>query len=270
MGSPEDEAGRDSDEGPRHLVTLTQEFWLGDTPCTQALWEEVMGENPSRFQSPKRPVEQVSWNDCQKFFETLEERQPGIHLALPSEAQWEFACRAGTTTATWLGDRGSLDEIAWHRGNSDENFDLPGASIGTQEVANKKPNPWGLFDMLGNVYELCRDRWNLRTPYPGEDRTDPLGEEGSDRVFRGGAWHSYARGVRAAYRFGYDPGYRDHALGFRLSRGPEPGRVERQEVEPRDSKSSPRRPAEGGASPNEQARKVESRGGLGPGRGPTT
>ncbi|MCP5089622.1 MAG: formylglycine-generating enzyme family protein, partial [Gammaproteobacteria bacterium] len=103
MGSPEDEPGRWSDEGPRHQVTLTEGFWLFDTPCTQALWEGVMGENPSEFKSPERPVEQVSWDDAQGFIERINERIPDLGLSLPSEAQWEHACRARTETALYTG-----------------------------------------------------------------------------------------------------------------------------------------------------------------------
>ena len=240
MGSPEDEAGRDSDEGPRHRVTLTEGFWLGDTPCTQALWEEVMGENPSRFQSPKRPVEQVSWNDCQKFFETLEERQPGIHLALPSEAQWEFACRCNTTGPTWKGeielrglrDAPALDEIAWYGGNSGRDFELgegydtkgwaqvqyPSKIAGTLPVQGKAPNPWGLYDMLGNVNEWCSDAWDRGDLYEKGHRVDPIGIDGPLRVYRGGSWYSDARNVRASYRNGFLPRNRFHGLGFRIAR----------------------------------------------------
>ena len=240
MGSPESEAGRFDDEGPRHLVELSEGFWLADTPCTQELWQEVTGENPSRFRSPRRPVEQVSWDDCQRFLATLSSRQPGLELRLPTEAQWERACRAGTSTATWLGDleilgannAPLLDEIAWYGGNSGVDFDLddgedssgweekqyPHTLAGTREVKRKRPNPWGLYDMLGNVWEWCSDDWADR--YPEGPRVDPEGpEEGAERVIRGGSWNDHARGVRAAYRYWSHPGVRIHYLGFRLSRG---------------------------------------------------
>ncbi len=240
MGSPESEAGRSEREGPRHEVELTSGFWLADTPCTQELWEDVMGENPSRFESPQRPVEKVSWGACQKLFEALESRQPGLDLRLPTEAEWEHACRAGTEPATWLGDleilgannAPLLDEIAWYGGNSGVGFDLdagedssgwpekqyPHELAGTHEVKGKAPNPWGLYDMLGNVWEWCSDYW--ARSYTGGSRTDPKGPaKGAERVIRGGSWHARARLVRAAYRDWYLPGGRYSHLGFRLSRG---------------------------------------------------
>ncbi len=245
IGSPESEAGRIDREGPRHTVQLTEGFWLADTPCTQALWQEAMGDNPSRFQSPQRPVEQVSWDDCQRFLETLEARQPGLQLRLPTEAQWEYACRAGTETATWLGDleilgendAPLLDEIAWYGGNSGVGFDLaegsdssgwpnrqhPHEMAGTRTVKTRQRNPWGFYDMLGNVYEWCSDRRNYGEGYPGGARVDPELTDGSLRVFRGGSWVSNARYVRAASRSAHDPGLRLDDLGFRLSRGPDPG-----------------------------------------------
>ncbi len=245
MGSPESEAGRYEWEGPRHQVRLTEGFWLAETPCTQELWQEVMGENPSRFQSPPRPVERVSWEDCRQFFDAVEARRPGLGLRLPTEAQWEYACRAGTDAATWLGDleilgerdAPMLDEIAWYGGNSGVDFDLaegddsskwpnrqyPHEKAGTREVKTRRPNPWGLYDMLGNVWEWCSDRWDYGQPYEGVDRIDPEGDIGAMRVSRGGSWHSRARHVRAASRSALVPGYRYSSLGFRLSRGPEGG-----------------------------------------------
>ncbi|MCB1035991.1 MAG: SUMF1/EgtB/PvdO family nonheme iron enzyme, partial [Acidobacteria bacterium] len=240
MGSPENEAGRWEDEGPRHRVLLTRGFWLGETPCVQALWEAVMGSNPSRFRSPDRPVEQVSWEDCQEFLSRLEEKGAPLRFRLPTEAEWEFACRAGSETATWrgdleiLGDNNAplLDDIAWYGGNSGVGFDLeegtdssgwkdkqvPHERAGSQPVGLKAPNPWGLYDMLGNVWEWCED---TKADYPREHVEDPLSsEEGPFRVFRGGSWDSYARYVRAAYRNGLEPGYRFDYLGFRLARGP--------------------------------------------------
>jgi formylglycine-generating enzyme required for sulfatase activity len=245
MGSPEDEPGRFGDEGPRHEVKLTEGFWLGETPCTQELWQAVMGENPSYFKSPSRPVEGVSWDDCQRFFKRLNERLPQLGAGLPTEAQWEYACRGGMETATWLGnleilgDNNAplLDEIAWYGGNSGVRFDLengvsssdwpkkqyPHTRAGTREVGQKHPNPWGLYDMLGNVWEWCSDYWS--DAYPGGPRTDPKGpDDGAGRVFRGGSWRLHARLVRAAYRYWLHPGVRYRHLGFRLSRGQ--GRIE--------------------------------------------
>ncbi len=240
MGSPESEAGRYENEGPRHEVVISQGFWLFDTPCAQALWEAVMENNPSRFASPKRPVEKVSWDDAQAFIEAMNHRLPGVELSLPSEAQWEYACRAGTETATYTGDlkilgehnAPLLDEIAWYGGNSGVEFDLDGGSdssgwtekqyphtrAGTREVGLKLPNPWGLYDMLGNVWEWCHD--GMRD-YNESSENDPLGpptDEGAERVVRGGSWDSSARDVRSACRGADEPGYRDSNLGFRCAR----------------------------------------------------
>ncbi len=247
MGSQETEAGRWGDEGPRHRVRLTRGFWLGETPCTQALWQGVMGSNPSRFKSPNRPVERVSWEDCQEFLARLAESHPLLNLRLPTEAEWEYACRAKTENATWMGDlkilgennAPLLDKIAWYGGNSGVGFDLvegadssgwpekqyPHERAGTRPVGQKAPNPWGLRDMLGNVFEWCSD-WV--GPYSGEHAEGPKGpESGSRRVIRGGSWDSGAQSVRAACRFGDEPGARGHNLGFRLVRGPGGGADER-------------------------------------------
>jgi formylglycine-generating enzyme required for sulfatase activity/tRNA A-37 threonylcarbamoyl transferase component Bud32 len=204
MGSPEGEKGRFGDEGPQHEVTLTRGFWLAETPCTQRLWEAVTGKNPSRFKDPNRPVEQVSWEDCQEFLKVVNERNPGLRARLPTEAEWEYACRAGTETSIYAGD---LDSIAWYSDNSH----------GTQPVAQKKPNDWGLYDMLGNVWEWCSDGYG---PYSAEPVKDPGGpNKGSKRVIRGGAWFEFARYVRCAARDARAPGGRSGYLGFRLARG---------------------------------------------------
>jgi formylglycine-generating enzyme required for sulfatase activity len=182
MGSPEDEPGRYENEGPLHDVTLARGFWLFDTPVTQALWDAVMGSKPSRFQSPTRPVETVSFDDAMAFIDTLNDRIPGLELSLPSEAQWEYACRAGTRTATYAGkitvlgarNASELDAIAWYAGNSGDAFELDNRyhsshwsekqyghlKAGMQPVALKASNLWGLFDMLGSVQEWCRDHWH--------------------------------------------------------------------------------------------------------------
>lgn len=206
MGSPENEPGRWGDEGPRHLETAADGYWLAETPCTQALWRAVMGENPSRFQSPDRPVEQVSWEDCRRFLAALNQRIEGLDARLPSEVEWEYACRAGTETATYAGameirgqrDAPVLDAIAWYGGNSGEGFELEGGHdssdwpekqyphtrAGTRPVAQKGPNPWGLYDMLGNVNEWCEDLWCPSYEAP---------REGTYRVIRGGSWGTIAR-----------------------------------------------------------------------------
>ena len=242
MGSLEKEEGRFDWEGPRHEVTLTEGFWLFDTPCTQALWQAVMGENPSRFKSPTRPVEQVSFEDVQGFLDKLNERVPGLDLGLPSEAQWEYACRAGTDTATYAGDMRIigennapvLDAIAWYGGNSGAGFELDNGAdssgwtekqydhtrAGTRPVAQKAANPWGLYDMLGNVWEWCGDHWHdsyKDAPTDGSAWIDADGGVGL-RVIRGGSWGNDARGVRAAYRNPGVPALGRGDLGFRCAR----------------------------------------------------
>ncbi|MGZ0170988.1 MAG: SUMF1/EgtB/PvdO family nonheme iron enzyme [Planctomycetales bacterium] len=244
MGSPEGEPGRRDNEGPQHEVRISRGFWMFDTPCTQALWEAVMGENPSRFQTPDRPVENVSWEDCQKFFEGLKERVLGLDIALPTEAEWEFSCRAGEGETPYNGafeilgshNAPALDPFAWYGGNSGVDFELADGvdlsswsekqyefdKAGTHPVAKKKPNRLGLFDMLGNVDELCRDGQRSYEDVPTED---PIGSEEASayRVIRGGSWINAARYVRAAYRSAYSPGNRSNDVGFRcrvLSSGP--------------------------------------------------
>jgi formylglycine-generating enzyme required for sulfatase activity len=205
MGSPEDEEGRWDDEGPRHEVTLSSGFWLAEMPCTQALWETVTGENPSRFQSPARPVELVSFEDIERFLGGLEERVPGLAPRLPSEAEWEYACRAGTTSSRYDED---LDAIAWHSGNSGGE---------THDVGGKLANAWGLHDMLGNVWEWCAD--GMRK-YTAALMTDPVGPAGPRRVCRGGSWARGARLARAASRCAWHGQHvRLGLLGFRLARG---------------------------------------------------
>ena len=239
MGSPETEAGRWDDEGPRHEVTISHGFWLADTPCTQALWQAVTGDNPSRFNSADRPVERVSWDAVQAFLAGINERIPGLDLVLPTEAQWEYACRAGTETAAYAGDlrilgannAPALDPIAWYGGNSGQGFELdegedssgwpnkqyPHTKAGTRLVGLKEPNAWGLSDMLGNVWEWCADG---QRAYTADAVTDPTGssEAGAGRVLRGGSWHYDARRVRSAYRSASDPGGRSGYVGFRCAR----------------------------------------------------
>lgn len=131
MGSPDDEPGRFGDEGPQHEVILSSGFWLFDTPVTQALWAAVMGDNPSYFKDPKRPVETVSWDDAMQFNERVNLIVPGLDLVLPTEAQWEYACRAGTATPNYAGADKDLEDIAWFSSNSDEQ---------THPVATKRCN----------------------------------------------------------------------------------------------------------------------------------
>lgn len=214
MGSPSKGRGRWSGEGPRHEVRLTQGFWLFDTPCTQALWQAVMGANSSELQGAQHPVENVSWEDCQRFMAAFNQHVPELPLELPTEAQWEYACRAGTKTPRYAAE---LDAIAWYAGNSH--------GI-THEVAQKRPNAWGLYDMLGNVWEWCQD--GLRT-YTRQGVVDPVGptDAGADRALRGGSWCYPALLARAAIRGASLPGNRDALIGFR---GASSGRMAQAQV----------------------------------------
>lgn len=202
MGSSSSEEKYSSDEGLVD-VTLSQSFWLAKTEVTQAQWEVVMGSNPSQFKGANLPVENVSWDDAQSFIAKLSDKQilpQGWKFALPTEAQWEYACRAGGK-GPYSG--GSLDEVGWYNGNS-------GSKI--HEVGQKKPNAWGLQDMHGNVLEWCAD-WYAERLQGGVDPTGP--SSGADRVNRGGSWNSYAYVCRAAERRRYYSGYRLNFLGFR-------------------------------------------------------
>ncbi len=215
MGSPEDEAGRWEDE-VQHRVTLTRGFWMGETPCTQSQWEVVMGKNPSRFRRKDLPVEMVSWHDCQEFLGRLSGQVPSLYARLPSEAEWEYACRAGTTTAFNDGSDctqpegidQALGALGWYSQNSGGK---------THAVGEKRPNTWGLYDMHGNVLEWCHD--GLRTFTPDE-AIDPLGPlDQARRALRGGSCWNVARDCRSAYRFERVPVVRDDRIGFRLAAG---------------------------------------------------
>ena len=206
MGSPADEEGRFGDE-LQHEVRISEGFWMGKYEVTQGEWESVMGANPSAFKDcgPRCPVEQVSWFDAEEFIRRLNGRESGKghRYRLPTEAEWEYAARAGTTGARY----GELGEIAWYDENSGDR---------THPVGQKQANAWDLHDMLGNVWEWTGDWYG---EYPPGSVTDPQGSSsGSARVFRGGSWNYRARGVRSAYRNNFSPGYRDSHIGFRLVR----------------------------------------------------
>jgi hypothetical protein len=199
MGSPEYEEGRDDDEA-QHTVEITQPFLFKTAPVTQGEWQAVIGDNPASFQGDdRRPVERVSWEDAVRFCEGLTAQTVGMYR-LPTEAEWEYACRAGTITARY----GDLDAVAWYRKNANRT---------TQPVAQKQPNAWGLYDMLGNVWEWCQDWYGNDS---SELQRDPKGPPiGDYRVGRGGAWNSFAQYCRAAQRYIYTPAYRYHTFGFR-------------------------------------------------------
>ena len=216
MGSPSSESNRHSDER-QHKVTLTNGFYMGATEVTQGQWKAVMGNNPSKFKGDNLPVEKVSWNDCQEFIRTLNRQEGANKYCLPTEAKWEYACRAGTTTPFYTGNCISTDQA-----NYNGNYPMPGCSKGryrkkTMDVASFAPNAWGLYDMHGNVWEWCQD-W--KGDYPSGNVTDPEGPSGgSSRVNRGGSWNYFRAGFcRSAGRRSNAPAVGDSRLGFRLAR----------------------------------------------------
>ncbi len=211
MGSPPDEPLRNKVEGPRMEVTFRHGFWLGRTEVTQGQYQAVMGENPSTFGSlgPEAPAERVSWIDAMKFCDTLSAREraagrlpAGYVFTLPTEAEWEYACRAGTTGA----HAGEPDALGWNVGNSQAT---------THPVGAKRPNAWGFHDMSGNVLEWCYDWYG---PYHGGAVTDPTGpERGHYRTARGGSWRMESRVGRSAARSGGSAARLDYTLGFRVA-----------------------------------------------------
>ena len=212
MGSPGSEEGRYDNESPQTRVTFTKGYWLGKTEVTQGQWEALMGSNPSNLKGADLPVEQVSWTEAMEFCRKLTEREraagrlpEGYAYTLPTEAQWEYACRAGTT-GNYAGD---LNSMGWYTHNSGNM---------THHVGQKQANAWGLFDMHGNVWEWCLDWYSI---YPGGSVTDPIGpSSGTNRVNRGGSWSYTALSCRSATRSWYAPGTRLNTLGFRLALAP--------------------------------------------------
>jgi formylglycine-generating enzyme len=222
MDSPEGEFGRALDEGPQHTVTISRGFWLGETPVTQAQWGVLgglAGAGPSQFREPNKPVVSVNWFESRAFAEQLNARFPGLQSDLPTEAQWEYACRAGTDSAfndgadctQPMGKDPALDALGWYYANS----------IHIHDVRQKQPNAWGLYDMHGGVWEWCLDAWDTKTYERRLAGTvDPVEQsldESADRVVRGGSWIEQAPACRAAYRSLGEPGIRRIGLGFRLA-----------------------------------------------------
>jgi formylglycine-generating enzyme required for sulfatase activity len=218
MGSPPHEAGRHDDEA-QHGVTLTRGFYLAAHPVTQAQWRALMGTDPSRFPGDDRPVESVSWDDCQEFCARLA-RKDGHAYRLPTEAEWEYACRAGTAAPFHCGATLSTDQ-ANYDGNDVYGPGRKGVfRRETTPVGSFAANAWGLEDMHGNVYEWCADWYG---DYPGQHVTDPAGPpEGDARVLRGGAWFSAPWYCRSAHRYWTDPASRDAHMGFRVCFCPAP------------------------------------------------
>lgn len=202
MGS---DKGEDN-EKPVHKVTITKPFYMGRFSVTQEQWQAVMGENPAELKGAKNPVEEVSWEDCQLFLAALSKKIPDRDFALPTEAQWEYACRAGTTTEYYFGDDPSkLGDYAWYLGNSGNK---------SHPVGQKKPNAWGLYDMHGDVCQWCADWYGA---YPPGDAIDPTGPaEGEAAVLRGESWVGLAYELRSADRVGTPIYYRNSHVGLRV------------------------------------------------------
>jgi eukaryotic-like serine/threonine-protein kinase len=214
MGSPPNEPERDDDE-VQHRVTLTKGYFLGIYPVTQAQWQAVMGTNPSEFKGGDLPVENVSWDDCGQFCEKLGEKT-GKRFRLPTEAEWEYACRAGTTTPFSFGETISTDQ-ANYNGNSTYGNGKEGEYRKTSTAVSKfSANAWGMHDMHGNVWEWCQD-WYDDNYYRTSDNKDPQGPpSGTSRVLRGGSWYGLPECCRAAARDWFGPGARDDYCGFRV------------------------------------------------------
>jgi formylglycine-generating enzyme required for sulfatase activity len=217
---------KDSDEWPRHLVHISPGFWMGRYEVTQAQWQQVMGKNPSAFQGSNHPVERVSWEDSRDFLKKLNrlaaaQWSDGLQARLPTEAEWVYACRAGTQTAFWFGDDASelskygnyadaseTVELSWRDLQHDDRFS------GTAPVGSFPPNPWGLHDMHGNVWEWCADWYG---PYPTNAVTNPAGpKDGKRRVIRGGGWGVTAEDCRSANRYRFKPDVNGGNVGLRI------------------------------------------------------
>jgi formylglycine-generating enzyme required for sulfatase activity len=224
MGSPDSDKDAHGHERPRHQVRITKAFYLGKYPVTQGQYQRLMGKNPSWFSksgkgkgktgkedTSQAPVENVSWNDAVEFCKRLSEKEKREYR-LPTEAQWEYACRAGSQTRWCFGDeKAGLGEYGWFEGNSGRR---------THPVGQKKPNAWGLYDMHGNVWEWCRDWWG-KDYYPKSPADDPPGPQaGARRVLRGGCWYIHAAHCRSAERFSFPPEIRGNCQGLRVSLAP--------------------------------------------------
>jgi len=216
MGSPEGEAGREAQEAP-HRVSIRRPFFLGRREVTQGEWRKVMGTSPSRFRDcgPSCPVESVTWIEARAFVAKLGALD-GEDLRLPTEAEWEYACRAGTVTAFSTGDALGTDQANVELGFPDRGSPPAEGRGSTMPVGSFPPNPWGLYDMHGNVWEWCEDD---ACPYPEGPAADPVGRCASGRrIIRGGSWHFGADSARCALRYTHAPGDRGFSLGFRIVR----------------------------------------------------
>lgn len=216
MGSPPSEKGRYKDE-EQHKITLTKGFYIGITEITQGQWKQIMGDHSSRFEASheNHPVGLISWNECQEFIMKLNRKEKSLRYRLPTEAEWEYACRAGSGAAftngaisqVKCGHDPNLDKVGWYCGNAKDE---------TQSVAQKEPNAWGLYDMHGNAWEWCQDWYEERTSGSNINPKGPA--SGTSKVFRGGGWGLPARSCRSAFRDHYAPDLKCKLLGFRLVR----------------------------------------------------
>jgi len=199
----EDESPEEGQERPSHTAILTKGYYLQTTEVTQAQWEALMGNNPSRFKAPDRPVDNVSWNDAQEFLKRLSEKEKGAPYRLPTEAEWECACRAG-----------GLEPDVPRDGKS-EGWSMENSGDQTHPVGQRKANAWGFFDLRGNVAEWVSD-WYQYGAQGSEKRADPQGpEQGNARVLRGGYWDGSADNLRCSYRYNFAPAQNASRFGFR-------------------------------------------------------
>jgi formylglycine-generating enzyme required for sulfatase activity len=214
MGSPKSEEGHRDSESPQHSVTIAP-FYMGKFAVTQAQYQAVMGDNPANFKGDQRPVERVSWHDAIAFCQKLSEKT-GNHYRLPSEAEWEYACRAGTTTPFYFGETITSDLVNFNGG-----FTYGAASKGicrgtTTEVGSFPPNEFGLYDMHGNVWEWCADRWHGNYKGAPIDGNAWMDGDSNYRLLRGGSWYFNPADCRSAIRNFDSPDSRDLNLGFRV------------------------------------------------------
>jgi formylglycine-generating enzyme required for sulfatase activity len=207
MGSPPGERGKVDWEGPVHEVVFRTGFWLFETACPQTLWEAVMDTNPSQHRDPRLPVTDIAWDEANAFLREINARVPGLDLTLPSEAQWEYACRAGTKGPYYFNTEISRDLVNYE-------------SDGVVSVGSLPPNRWGFREMLGNVWEWCADHWHDThegAPEDGSAWLDADATGAGKRVMRGGSWWETASGVRTAYRIWSLSEVRADDLGFRCT-----------------------------------------------------
>lgn len=210
MGSDSEDKVSSDSKSLAHRVTIRNPFYMGRSPVTQKQWKRIMGNNPSHFKGDVRPVEMVSWYQVQEFVRRLNEKEGTEKYRLPSEAEWEYGCKAGTRTNYFFGDYESkLNEYAWYAENSGSK---------THSIGQKKPNRWGLYDTHGNVWEWVKDSWHEnsdKSPSDGRAREDGYSP---DRVSRGGSWFCNAELCRSGSRLRRDPESLFSNLGFRLLR----------------------------------------------------